>query len=130
MLERWMNEDGRVSPKEGVTLGYDLHIERISGHEEGGSITLAEWREVTAQSDRVRPVVIDAYQHENPHTGEVISIASSDGDLEVRLQTGEWVPAIFWQGTRGTIPTRSLALNNDDPVWSAAADIARRLDAA
>src|ERR1043166_3201179 len=69
-------------------MGYSIHIERDP------PLTLAEW---TAAVDQTTEVRLDTRgcSATNPKTGEVVSIAGSDGDAEVSIE-GTWYPCFHW----------------------------------
>lgn len=113
-------------------MGYDLHIERpgTAADSDPVAIPLADWKEALSRTEGVRPLADRDVRTTNPKTGEVISIATRDGDAEVLwADDGEWRPAFSWG--RGSIKFSGHLTPGDraHPVWAAAVRLAARLGA-
>jgi hypothetical protein len=113
-------------------MGYDLHIERAGQDPDSDpiAIPLADWKAALSETVGVRLLAEREVRRTNPKTGEVISIATRDGDAEVLwADDGEWRPAFSWG--RGSIKFSGHLTPGDrgHPVWVAAARLAARLGA-
>ena len=102
-------------------MGYSIHIERDP------PLTLAEW---TAAVDQTTEVRLDTRgcSATNPKTGEVVSIAGSDGDAEVSIE-GTWYPCFHWSD--GSVSFRASSDFHEPytPLRRIAQELARRLKA-
>ena len=104
-------------------MAYELHLQRQSS-----PLTIAEWRAAVSQLDSVRLANGDG-SVVNPSTGERIALAHQEGNAEIRLASGEWVPCFRF--ARGQISFKATADigSESDPTHIAASELAAILEA-
>jgi len=114
-------------------MAYCLHIER-----QDNQISLDEWCEAVSKIPNVR-LQQDDNVAINPATGASVTVEKSDGDVEVicpvgfigRLlgKTPTWMHAITFFEGRGTFRATEEIEKPNNPIRSAAALIAKELNA-
>jgi hypothetical protein len=110
-------------------MAYELHIMRPPFDEENKPtpIPLDEWKEAVLAVDGVRLCPTGSRTVFTLKTGLVLEIPRLDGDCEVYFADGRaWLPALRW--FEGAAHFKGV-FEPGDPVWSAAAALASRLNA-
>lgn len=107
-------------------MAYDLHIERAGEN----PIALSEWQTAVETTPGVRLFTAAAQTIASPKTGEVISLGTRDGDVEVFFpDVGEWRPVFRWRGKSAVFAARFDPTQTSHPAWQAAVTLASRLGA-
>ncbi|MCF6314314.1 MAG: hypothetical protein L3J39_17835 [Verrucomicrobiales bacterium] len=112
-------------------MGYSLYI----GLPEE-ELDIEEWMEAVAATDGCRDASESSHTAINPKTGESLSLASAEGDVEIYdPEDGQWHGAILWSESRGKASFNSRAItraiNGDlsDPLWIIVRSLAMQLGA-
>jgi hypothetical protein len=105
----------------------------MQGGEDSGAtpIPFEEWCGAVAATEGVRLSAAHAFTITNPATGEVIRLGSREGDAEVYFpQDSKWYTVFRWLGGSAAFTARFEPGDKANPAWSAAAALAKRMNAA